>query len=121
MKGLKNYKGERDLSDNKMHLVEDSELLIQQLQNFLHINEGDCPWDIRHGLSRRILYSTNDDAIKSEIRNKVIEYYGDRVLNVTDMTVNYEDKKIIFTGKISTIYGEYEIGGARWYLERYKI
>lgn len=113
MKGLKNYKGERDLSDNKMHLVEDSELLIQQLKNFLHINEGDCPWDIRHGLSRKILYSTNDDAIKSEIRNKIIEYYGDRVLNVTDMVVNYEDKKIIFTGKISTIYGEYEIGGAR--------
>ncbi len=113
MKGIKNYKGDRDLSENKMHLVEDSQLLVQQLQNFLNLDEGSCAWDIRHGLSRRILFSHNESAIKSEIRNKILEYYGDRVDDVFDMTVTYEGSKIIFTGKITTIYGNYTIGGVR--------
>ena len=113
MKGLKNYKGDRDISNNKFHIVEDSKLLVQQLQNFLNLDEGSCTWDIRHGLSRRILFSRNESAIKSEIRNKILEYYGDRVINVTDMNVYYNNNEIKFTAKITTIYGEYEIGGVR--------
>lgn len=113
MKGLKNYKGDRDISDNDYHSVEDSELLVQELQNFINLDEGSCAWDIRHGLSHQILFSHNESAIKSEIRNKILEYYGDRVLDVFDMIVNYEGSKITFTGKITTIYGDYEIGGVR--------
>lgn len=113
MRGIKNYKGDRIITDNNYQSVEDSQLLVQELQNFLNLDEGSCVWDIRHGLSREILYSHNVDAIKSEIRNKILEYYGDRVIEVFDMNVAYENKKIIFTGKINTIYGEYDIGGVR--------
>lgn len=113
MKGLENYKGERNLENNEMHLVEDSALLIQELQNFIHLNEGDCPWDLRHGLSRAILFSYNDEAIKTEIRNKILEFYGDRVNDVFDMNIYRENSGIKFTGKISTIYGNLEIGGGR--------
>lgn len=114
MRGLKNYKGDRDITDNTYHTVIELDLLLQELQNFVNISEGDCAWDIRHGLSRRILLSKNIPAIKSEIYNKIIEYYGDRVLSVYDMKINFEGTKTIFNCKINTIYGQdIEIGGVR--------
>lgn len=114
MKGIKNYKGDRNIDNQDYHIVEDNKLLLQELQNFVNISAGDCAWDIRHGLDRNILLSRNESAIKSEINNKIIEYYGDRVLDVYDMVVTFENTKTIFSCKIKTIYGqEYEIGGAR--------
>lgn len=113
MFGLKNYKGDRDITNNDYHRSEDSALLKQELENFLNLNEGDCKWDIRHGLSRSILFTRNSDAIKSEISNKIIEFYGDRVTKVHSMYMYYEGNKITFTGKIDTIYGTFEVGGAR--------
>lgn len=114
MKAIKNYKGDRDISEQDYHIIKDSDVLLQELQNFINISEGDCIWDIRHGLNRGILLSKNVSAIKSEISNKILEYYGDRVLGVYDMTVQFENTKTIFNCKIKTIYGqEYEIGGAR--------
>lgn len=114
MKAIKNYKGDRDISGQDYHIVEDNKTLLQELQNFVNISSGDCAWDIRHGLDRNILLSRNESAIKSEINNKIIEYYGDRVLDVYDMVVTFENTKTIFNCKIKTVYGqEYEIGGAR--------
>lgn len=114
MKGIKNYKGDRDITDKKYHIVIENDLLLQELQNFVNISEGDCAWDIRHGLSRKILLSRNEKAIKSEIYNKIIEFYGDRVLDVYDMVVTFENTKTIFECKIKTIYGQdLSIGGAR--------
>lgn len=114
MKAIKNYKGDRDISGQDYRIVEDNKTLLQELQNFVNISAGDCVWDVRHGLDRNILLSRNEKAIKSEINNKIIEYYGDRVLEVYDMVVTFENTKTIFGCKIKTIYGqEYEIGGAR--------
>lgn len=114
MKAIKNYKGDRDISGQDYHIVEDNKTLLQELQNFVNILAGDCVWDVRHGLDRNILLSRNEKAIKSEINNKIIEYYGDRVLEVYDMVVTFENTKTTFSCKIKTIYGqEYEIGGAR--------
>lgn len=114
MKAIKNYKGDRDISGQDYHIVEDNKTLLQELQNFVNISAGDCVWDVRHGLDRNILLSRNEKAIKSEINNKIIEYYGDRVLEVYDMVVTFENTKTTFGCKIKTIYGqEYEIGGAR--------
>lgn len=114
MKGLKNYKGDRNIDNQDYHIVEDGDLLIQELQNFINISAGDCAWDIRHGLSRDILLSKNESAIKSEINNKIIEFYGDRVLEVYDMVVIFDQTQTKFTAKIKTIYGqEFQIGGVR--------
>lgn len=114
MKGIKNYKGDRNIYNQDYHIVEDNKLLLQELQNFINISAGDCAWDIRHGLSRDILLSKNESAIKSEISNKILEYYGDRVLNIYDMKVNFNGTKTEFTAKIKTIYGqEFELGGVR--------
>lgn len=114
MKAIKNYKGDRDITGQDYRIVEDNKTLLQELQNFVNISTGDCVWDVRHGLDRNILLSRNEKAIKSEINNKIIEYYGDRVLEVYDMVVTFENTKTTFSCKIKTIYGqEYEIGGAR--------
>lgn len=114
MRGIKNYKGDRNIDNQKYHTLKDKELLLQQVQNFINISAGDCVWDIRHGLDREILLSHNVDAIKSEIYNKILEYYGDRITDVFNMRVKFEESKTIFNAKIKTIYGEdLEIGGVR--------
>lgn len=121
MKGIKNYKGSNVIAEIKLtrsndirkdyEIVEDLKLLIQELTNFYHIYSGECFWDIEHGLNKRIIFSRNKSAIKSEIRNKTLKYYGDRVKNMYEMNVEIEDSNTLFTAKISTIYGEVEIGG----------
>ena len=114
MFGLKNTKGVRDTSDKKYHRVYDSELLCQELENFCHLDEGMCFWNKRHGLSRRILFSRNREAIKSEIRNKILEFYSERVTDVTNIVVIIEGNKTSFSAEIDTIYGTtLEMGGER--------
>lgn len=114
MKGLKNYKGNREIINNDFSQVKDSNLLVQELQNFLNIDEGDCIWDLRHGLSRKVLLSHNDEAIKSEIINKIFEFYGDRVLEIKNVKIIRENEDISFKAEIITIYGiNYEVGGKR--------
>lgn len=121
MKGIKNYKGNNVIAEIKLtrsndirkdyEIVEDLKLLIQELTNFYHIYSEECFWDIEHGLNKRIIFSRNKSAIKSEIRNKTLKYYGDRVKNIYEMNVEIEGSNTLFTAKISTVYGEVEIGG----------
>lgn len=114
MFGLKNIKGERSIEDGAFARVSDSDLLCQELENFCHLDEGMCFWDRRHGLSRRILFSRNSDAIKSEIRNKILEYYSERVTDVVNITVDISGYSTSFSGEIETIYGvTLEVGGER--------
>lgn len=121
MKGIKNYKGNNVIAEIKLtrsndirkdyEIVEDLKLLIQELTNFYHIYSGECFWDIDHGLSKKIIFSRNKNAIKSEVKNKTLKYYGDRVKDMYDINVEIEEFNTIFTAKISTIYGEIEVGG----------
>jgi len=114
MFGLKNTKGERYIEDENFERVSDSELLRQELENFCHLDEGMCFWDRRHGLSRRILFSRNISAIKSEIRNKILEYYSERVTDVINISVTIDGYKTSFSGEIETIYRTIlEVGGER--------
>ena len=121
MIGIKNYKGSNVIVEIKLtrsndirkdyERAEDLELLIQELTNFYHIYSGECFWDIDHGLSKKIIFSRNKNAIKSEVKNKTLKYYGDRVKDMYDINVEIEELNTIFTAKISTIYGEIEVGG----------
>lgn len=121
MKGLANYKGNDEIieetsitknySTKKLKIVSDLELLIQELQNFYHIFSGECFWDIEHGLSKEVLFSKNKEAISSEIRNKTLKYYSDRVIEVYDIKVNIDNNLTSFSAKLKTIYGDTAIGG----------
>lgn len=114
MFGLKNEKGERATENGAFVRRSDSKLLCQELENFCHLDEGMCFWDRRHGLSRRILFSRNKEAIKSEVRNKILEYYGDRITDVVNISVIVAKKRTSFSGEIKTIYGTtLAVGGER--------
>ena len=112
MFGRKNYKGEDIISGKDFERVEEKELLLQELQNFYHIFIGECFWDKNHGLDKNILFSQNKSAIQSEIINKTLKYYGDRVLSFENINIIIiEDKKTTFTADINTTFGKITVGG----------
>lgn len=111
MFGRENFKGEDIIVDGKLQRVEEKDLLLQELQNFYHIFAGECFWDKNHGLDKTILFSQNKTAIQSEIINKTLKYYGDRVLNFQNVNITIEDKKTTFIAEINTIFGKITVGG----------
>lgn len=111
MFGRRNYKGEDIISNKNFERVEDKELLLQELQNFYHIFAGECFWDKNHGLDKKILFSQNKSAIQSEIVNKTLKYYGERILNFNNIKITIEENKTTFKAEINTIFGKILVGG----------
>lgn len=111
MFGRENYKGKDVIENGDFKRVDDKKLLLQELQNFYHIFTGECFWDKNHGLDRSILFSRNKSAIQSEIINKTLKYYGDRVLSFENVNITIEDNKTTFIADINTTFGKITIGG----------
>ncbi len=111
MFGRENYKGKDIIENGDFKRVEGKELLLQELQNFYHIFAGECFWDKNHGLDKKVIFSQNKSAIQSEIVNKTLKYYKDRVLSFENIKVEIENNKTIFTANINTVFGKITVGG----------
>lgn len=105
MKGFMFYKGDISIEDGELVMVEDSELLKYELENFILCDPLTCQWDINRGLDRKIIFSSNESSIKSEIRTKILKYFSDRVSDVYDIDVTIESGSISVEGTMETIYG----------------
>lgn len=85
--------------------VSDLELLAQEIENFVYCDPASCEWDTNAGLDRKIIFSNNEGAIKSEVYNKIMKYFSDRVNDVYDIEVSAKEK-VTVKATMSTIYGE---------------
>lgn len=111
MKGLYIPKGDLGITDNEFKTINDIELLSQELENFIYSDPTSVYWDVNHGLDRKIMFSSNKEAIRDEVRNKILSYYSERVTDVYNIVVTVVQGKISVSANMSTIYGEVTING----------
>ena len=109
MRGLYIPYGNLGIVDNEFTQITNIDLLAQEIQNFIYSDPVSCQWDTNRGLDRNIIFSSNKEAIRDEVRNKIISYFSERVTDVYNIVVTVESGKIEVTGNMSTIYGEVEL------------
>lgn len=109
MKGLYIPYGNLGITNNEFTQITDIDLLAQEVQNFIYNDPVSCLWDTNRGLDRKIIFSSNKEAIRDEVRNKIIRYFPNRVTDVYNIVVTTKSGKIEVKGNMSTIYGEVEL------------
>jgi len=108
MKGLKMFKGNLFVENNDFIKLENAELLAQEIENLIYSDPKSCFWDTDRGLDRKIIFGQIKSQIESEVRNKILKYFKDRVLEVINIKIE-TGKKTLVTGEISTVYGKINI------------
>ena len=88
--------------------ISDLELLAQEIENFVLCDPLSCEWDINAGLDRKIIFSNNESAIKSEVYNKIMRYFSERVSDVYNIEATAKEK-VTVKATIDTIYGKFSL------------
>lgn len=122
MKGLSVLNGNVEIENKELKLVSDSELLIQELRTFLNIrcahivdnkiiDNGECFWDQGFGIDYILIFeSDNDNLIINHIKNKIMQFFNDRINRITEfnLTRDREKRDLSIDFKFISIYGRGE-------------
>lgn len=110
MQCLKMVKGDLLIKDNDFSLINDADKLAQEIENLLYSDTRSIFWNNKRGLDRSIIFYGTVQQIKSEVENKILQFFKSEVLSVLNIEIKKQEK-IKVTARISTIYKEILISG----------